>query len=137
MKIVMMNEDGGDDLGSGNGCCSWLRIKKKKSSRVENPNIMVASSSEPHTVPNSEARVQNPNIMVASSSEPHTVPNSEAGTLVISIDILRGITNNFSDENILGQGGSGTVYKGELPNSVNIAVKRMKPEEISGMGASK
>lgn len=41
----------------------------------------------------------------------------------MSIQSLRQATNNFSEENILGRGGFGVVYKGEL-NGTQIAVKR-------------
>lgn len=35
-------------------------------------------------------------------------------------------TGNFSDENLLGEGGFGYVYKGVLPTQRKIAVKRLK-----------
>ncbi|KAJ4703250.1 Receptor-like protein kinase [Melia azedarach] len=41
-------------------------------------------------------------------------------------------TNNFSNENKLGQGGFGAVYKGKLPNGRDIAVKRLSRD--SGQG---
>ncbi|XP_057986337.1 G-type lectin S-receptor-like serine/threonine-protein kinase B120 isoform X2 [Hevea brasiliensis] len=41
-------------------------------------------------------------------------------------------TNNFSEENKLGQGGFGHVYKGKLPGGEEIAVKRLS--RISGQG---
>lgn len=50
----------------------------------------------------------------------------EAGNMVISIQVLKNVTNNFSEENILGRGGFGIVYKGELHDGTKIAVKRME-----------
>ncbi|KAG9443935.1 hypothetical protein H6P81_015275 [Aristolochia fimbriata] len=67
----------------------------------------------------------------AGTSDFHVV---EAGNMVISIQVLRQVTNNFSDENILGKGGFGTVYKGELHDGTKIAVKRMESGVISAKG---
>uniref|UniRef100_A0A0D9W9Z8 non-specific serine/threonine protein kinase n=1 Tax=Leersia perrieri TaxID=77586 RepID=A0A0D9W9Z8_9ORYZ len=41
-------------------------------------------------------------------------------------------TNNFSDENMLGQGGFGKVYKGMLDNNKEVAIKRLS--KGSGQG---
>ncbi|GAU36631.1 hypothetical protein TSUD_387830 [Trifolium subterraneum] len=41
-------------------------------------------------------------------------------------------TNNFSSANKIGQGGFGSVYKGELPDGLEIAVKRLS--KTSGQG---
>ncbi|PVH47650.1 hypothetical protein PAHAL_4G107500 [Panicum hallii] len=49
------------------------------------------------------------------SSEPRNLP----------LEHLRSITNNFSEERLLGEGGFGTVYKGVLPNGKTIAVKKL------------
>lgn len=55
----------------------------------------------------------------------------EAGSLVISVQVLRKVTNNFSSENELGRGGFGVVYRGELDDGTKIAVKRMEGGVIS------
>ncbi|OIV94132.1 hypothetical protein TanjilG_31557 [Lupinus angustifolius] len=58
----------------------------------------------------------------------------EAGSMVISIQVLIDVTNNFSEENILGKGGFGTVYKGELHDGTKIAVKRMQSGSMGEKG---
>ncbi|CAL9000302.1 unnamed protein product [Prunus brigantina] len=55
----------------------------------------------------------------------------EAGNLVISVQVLRKVTKNFAPENELGRGGFGTVYKGELEDGTQLAVKRMEGGVIS------
>ncbi|XP_040251494.1 cysteine-rich receptor-like protein kinase 25 [Aegilops tauschii subsp. strangulata] len=45
---------------------------------------------------------------------------------------LSDATSNFSDENKLGQGGFGPVYKGQLPEGLEIAIKRLASQ--SGQG---
>ncbi|CAK8579682.1 unnamed protein product [Lathyrus sativus] len=51
---------------------------------------------------------------------------SPGGNMVISIQVLRQVTYNFHEGNIIGKGGFGTVYKGELHDGTQIAVKRMQ-----------
>ncbi|XP_009612396.1 receptor-like kinase TMK3 [Nicotiana tomentosiformis] len=62
------------------------------------------------------------------SGESHMI---EAGNLLISVQVLRNVTKNFSPENELGRGGFGVVYKGELDDGTQIAVKRMEAGIIS------
>ncbi|KAI4332535.1 hypothetical protein L6164_017436 [Bauhinia variegata] len=45
---------------------------------------------------------------------------------------LQTATGNFNPKNILGQGGFGVVYKGNLPNRMLVAVKRLKDPNFSG-----
>ncbi|KAJ4901296.1 Leucine-rich repeat protein kinase family protein [Raphanus sativus] len=63
----------------------------------------------------------------SANSDIHVV---ESGNLVISIQVLRSVTNNFNEENILGRGGFGVVYKGELHDGTKIAVKRMESSSV-------
>ncbi|XVF71033.1 hypothetical protein PTKIN_Ptkin12aG0002200 [Pterospermum kingtungense] len=119
--------------------------KQKRFSRVQSPNAMVIhprhSGSDNESV---KITVAGSSVSVGAVSETHTIPNSErgdiqmveAGNMVISIQVLRNVTNNFSEENILGQGGFGVVYKGELHDGTKIAVKRMQSGVISGKGLS-
>ena len=62
------------------------------------------------------------------------VMNIGGSNVVISIQVLRQVTNNFSEDNILGRGGFGVVYKGELRDGTKIAVKRMKSVAVSSEG---
>ncbi|EEF43949.1 ATP binding protein, putative [Ricinus communis] len=57
---------------------------------------------------------------------------SELESLQFDFGTVRAATNNFSEENKLGQGGFGVVYKGTLYNRQDIAVKRLSKD--SGQG---
>lgn len=45
---------------------------------------------------------------------------------------LQAATGNFSPKNILGLGGFGVVYKGNLSNNTMVAVKRLKDPNYTG-----
>ncbi|OAY82348.1 Receptor protein kinase TMK1, partial [Ananas comosus] len=123
------------------GFCYYKR-KEQRFSRVQSPNTTVIhprhSGSDPDVVkitvaaPNGGAGQASDTHSRTSSSGPSDVHVVEAGNMVISIQVLRNVTNNFSEENILGRGGFGTVYKGELHDGTKIAVKRM--EAAGAMG---
>ncbi|CAL5003089.1 unnamed protein product [Urochloa decumbens] len=50
----------------------------------------------------------------------------------LNLAVLRAATNNFSEENKLGQGGFGEVFKGTLHNGEDIAVKRLSQDSSQG-----
>ncbi|XP_020080798.1 cysteine-rich receptor-like protein kinase 8, partial [Ananas comosus] len=54
-------------------------------------------------------------------------------TLLYNLGTLKFATNNFSDENKLGEGGFGSVYKGILQDGLEIAVKRLSINSRQGL----
>ncbi|KAK9681639.1 hypothetical protein RND81_10G017100 [Saponaria officinalis] len=53
-------------------------------------------------------------------------------SLQYDLATLQLATNNFSEENKLGEGGFGSVYKGTLSNGQEVAVKRLSKSSIQG-----
>lgn len=113
----------------------YVKNRHKKFGRVENPengkemviktNVMGGTNGY-NGVP-SELQSQNS----GDRSDFHVF---EGGNVTISIQVLRQVTNNFSEENILGRGGFGVVYKGELHDGTKIAVKRMESAAVGTKG---
>ncbi|XP_030533936.1 receptor-like kinase TMK4 [Rhodamnia argentea] len=64
------------------------------------------------------------------------LPVFDGGNVAISIDVLRQVTDDFSEGNVLGRGGFGVVYKGELHDGTRIAVKRMESLALGNKGLS-
>ncbi|KAL3510356.1 hypothetical protein ACH5RR_029757 [Cinchona calisaya] len=58
----------------------------------------------------------------------------ERDGLTIKIEVLKTVTRNFSGDSILGRGGFGTVYEGQLDDGTKIAVKRMESGVMSDKG---
>ncbi|KAK3152573.1 hypothetical protein QOZ80_2BG0160860 [Eleusine coracana subsp. coracana] len=71
------------------------------------------------------------------SSASHMEEIESIESLLIDLSTLRLATDNFSKKNKLGEGGFGEVYKGALPNSQQIAVKRLSQNSRQGIGELK
>ncbi|XP_028807615.1 uncharacterized protein LOC114762316 [Neltuma alba] len=61
------------------------------------------------------------------------VPEGDMDLPLYDFAIIASATQNFSDENKLGQGGFGPVYKGTLGGGQEIAVKRLSQNSHQGM----
>ncbi|KAG2245155.1 hypothetical protein Bca52824_093005 [Brassica carinata] len=53
-------------------------------------------------------------------------------SLQLDYRIIQAATNNYSENNKIGQGGFGEVYKGTFPNGVEVAVKRLSKSSKQG-----
>ncbi|KAI3682892.1 hypothetical protein L1987_83243 [Smallanthus sonchifolius] len=53
-------------------------------------------------------------------------------SLQFELGTIEEATNNFSNDNKIGEGGFGVVYKGTLPNGLEIAVKRLSKRSAQG-----
>ncbi|XP_062017587.1 leucine-rich repeat receptor protein kinase HPCA1-like isoform X2 [Rosa rugosa] len=54
------------------------------------------------------------------------------GARLFSFEELKKYTNDFSEENDIGSGGYGQVYRGTLPMGQMVAIKRAKRESMQG-----
>ncbi|KAK4732870.1 hypothetical protein R3W88_025858 [Solanum pinnatisectum] len=115
----------------------YMKRRHKRFGRVETPeksNEMVKPSL-PSVVGGSNGYTGGTSDLQSQSSGDHSeIPVFENGNVAISIQVLRQVTNNFSEENILGRGGFGVVYKGELHDGTKIAVKRMESGAMGTKG---
>ncbi|PON41048.1 Cysteine rich receptor like kinase [Parasponia andersonii] len=80
------------------------------------------------------------NALLQELARPKTVMITQEGNLVTSeelpfIDLatIRAATDEFADSNKLGEGGFGSVYKGELPDGTEVAVKRLSLKSRQGL----
>ncbi|KAF8700463.1 hypothetical protein HU200_034403 [Digitaria exilis] len=61
------------------------------------------------------------------------IEESDSEFSLYDFDQIADATGNFSDENKLGQGGFGPVYKGELSGGLEIAIKRLSSCSVQGL----
>ncbi|PON81470.1 S-receptor-like serine/threonine-protein kinase [Trema orientale] len=59
--------------------------------------------------------------------------NEDLDLPLFGFDVIAEATNNFSDDNKLGQGGFGPVYMGKLKDGQEIAVKRLSKNSRQGL----
>ncbi|KAI3409025.1 Protein kinase domain-containing protein [Psidium guajava] len=112
----------------------YINRRHKKFNRVDNPEIgMEVAKNGAVNGMNGYGGLPS-ELHSQSSGDPSDLPVFEGGNVAISIQVLRQVTHNFSEENILGRGGFGVVYKGELHDGTKIAVKRMESGAMGTKG---
>jgi len=67
------------------------------------------------------------------SNAPNELGDENIELPFVSFGDIAAATNNFSEDNMLGQGGFGKVYKGTLGQNIEVAIKRLG--QGSGQGA--
>lgn len=104
--------------------CPCFRVKKKEVKRpgLAPPTMDSISSFEASST--SELTTASPHRFCLSPSP----MQSNGGAIMFSIAQISKATRNFSPSLKIGQGGFGTVYKGQLDNGQVVAVKRAKKD---------
>ncbi|KAG4995619.1 hypothetical protein JHK84_032588 [Glycine max] len=116
-------------------CKCHAKNRHGKFGRVNNPeNGKGEVKIDMMSVTNSNGYGGVPSELQSQGSERSDLHVFEGGNATISIQVLRQVTDNFSEKNILGRGGFGVVYKGELHDGTQIAVKRMESVATGSKG---
>ncbi|KAK6932442.1 S-locus glycoprotein domain [Dillenia turbinata] len=82
-----------------------------------------------HRVTNSTSRLYKDPLVVNGQK----VGSSSPTLALYNFSTLVAATNNFASENMVGRGGFGSVYKGQLTNGVEIAIKRLSKGSAQGV----
>ncbi|KAL6848311.1 hypothetical protein ACP4OV_022439 [Aristida adscensionis] len=61
------------------------------------------------------------------------IEESDSDFMLFDFTQIKEATSNFSDAKKLGEGGFGSVYKGQLPSGLEVAVKRLAAQSRQGL----
>lgn len=102
----------------------WMKGKGSGKEKADGPPINLS----PY------GAIMSDSTSLASGHGGSEIPLYDGGHVFIPIEILREATSNFSDINVLGRGGFGIVYRGQLCDGTSIAVKRMESNLLTSKG---
>jgi len=103
----------------------WLLIRIKVQFKILHKPVTALSP--PKQLQNNQYRVGITNVSNDTRNELFSQSSGDNVVSTIPIEDIRKATNNFSEANIVGEGGLGVVYKGNL-NGTLVAVKRSESE---------
>ncbi|KAK6116388.1 hypothetical protein DH2020_049850 [Rehmannia glutinosa] len=111
-------------------CCVWKR--KKKASGYHGGYVMPASLNSSQESDSALLKLQIPAAKIVNGSgkgfvySPRTPDGFGNSKSCFTYEELVEATNGFSAQNLLGEGGFGSVYKGALADGRDVAVKQLK-----------
>ncbi|KAL6848314.1 hypothetical protein ACP4OV_022442 [Aristida adscensionis] len=106
------------------GAAIWYKKKRRRVYGYNAGFIMPSPSSTPTQVLGYSGKT---NYSAASPESKESMPEFSMGNCrLFTYEELYRITNGFSAQNLLGEGGFGSVYKGCLADGREIAVKKLK-----------
>nr|TKR85010.1 proline-rich receptor-like protein kinase PERK9 isoform X2 [Populus alba] len=115
------------------GLALWcMRKQRKEISGLNGVYVMPSSLGSSPRSGSTFTKTQStaPLITSGSSSDCFSLPPQSSGLgnsrPLFAFEELVKATNGFSSQNLLGEGGFGTVYKGYLPDGRDVAVKQLK-----------
>ncbi|KAK2383200.1 G-type lectin S-receptor serine/threonine-protein kinase B120 [Trifolium repens] len=115
------------------GIFVWLLWRFKRKLKVSSTSSSNINGDVPVSEPSKSTNLLlSPELSGPLGLSPDGNPLNNAELSFINFSIIVVATNNFSEENKLGQGGFGPVYKGKLPGGEEIAVKRLSRQSNQG-----
>ncbi|KAG7585001.1 Protein kinase domain [Arabidopsis thaliana x Arabidopsis arenosa] len=107
------------------GLCIWILWKRLKAFLWKKKELPVSDIREnrEHSVNSSSSPIK---VLVGDQVDTPDLP-------IFSFESVASATGDFAEENKLGQGGFGTVYKGNFSEGREIAVKRLSGKSKQGL----
>ncbi|GKC97043.1 receptor-like serine/threonine-protein kinase SD1-8 [Tanacetum coccineum] len=106
-----------------------IYLKRRKIKRLKRSKTGITDTQE-----RSDAFLLNDKVILPSKRDYHGETNMDELELpLLDFATLAKATNNFSDENKLGQGGFGCVHKGTLTEGEVVAIKRLSTVSDQGI----
>ncbi|KAJ0672147.1 putative protein kinase RLK-Pelle-DLSV family [Helianthus annuus] len=127
-------------VGNGTGCIRWTGAKSVGNFSVDSQGnavtkfVLVSTNLSKERQKRDDRRILEmmANESFRNSSDIESDGKKGSDVMLFSFAAIVTATNDFSDQNKLGKGGFGPVYKGKLSDEREIAVKRLS--RTSGQG---